>query len=735
LNSMDFLGLFFRGWPLKYHLMFRLILLITIIGTVLTSISFTMQYNEGKSSRYMMMNLISNNINDLLLDFIAEIEGEAEGYKDLLSKTPINNLEFRNQARIFITKNLKAHKYMDSFSIIDSKTGIMIRTIKNQEEKLLVAETISEGNQVFRSTLYENRGTPEQKIILTDSNESDPRHFDYYLKFKDNKKKGWFNSRGYSQNVLHGRPPILSYVVPLEDDLGELVGMLTLDFGVLQLQKYLMDITNKKMDQNYSFGGIPFVLERRNNDEIVVIGHPDPIYIETIPDPSIVSVSNKFLILAEKHPDQRIRAFTKIIEKEYKENRDPFNQNSTGINVGKADDNSLWLYSWTATYPGEKPDWIIGVCVNRELAFESVIRSLRLTIMVLGLLIIVSVFISIKNSRLMSKPLERIATDVIEIGKGNIVFTSGKNIIVKEMIDLNDGIEKMKSGLLSFRKYIPYKVVNQVLASRKTAEPFAEKKELTIFFSDLENFTTISESLEPDKLVQLIGDHLAMCTNIIQSLDGTVDKYIGDSVMAFWNAPEDCKNHELKACQAALACQEKMVLFNEKNKAEGLPYLKMRIGISTGTVFVGNIGSDDRLNYTAVGDTVNLASRLEGTNKTYKTWILISDNTAAEIRGQILTRPVDKVAVKGKAKAILIHEVLALGENETPELRKIIDLTVLGFEHYLAMRFKQAIDCYTQILGFNKGDHLALFYIERCKGFLVFPPPSDWDGIHISNSK
>ena len=732
---MDFLGLFFKGWPLKYQLMFRLILLITVIGTVLTSISFSMQYNEGKSSRFMMMNLISNNINDLLMDFLSEIEGEAEAYKDLLTKASINNPEVKNQARIFIANQLKSNKYMDGFSIIDSKTGHMVRTMKNPEEKLLVAETISEGNRVFRSTLYENQGTPEQKIILTGSNENDPRHFDFYLEFKDNKKKGWFNSRGYSQNVLHGYPPILSYVVPLKDDSGVLVGMLTLDFGVLQLQRYLMDITNKKMDRDYSFGGIPFVLERRNNKEIVVIGHPDPIYIETIPDPSIVSESNKFLILAEKHPDQRIRAFTKIIEKEYKENRDPFNQNSMGINVGKADDNSLWLYSWTATYPGQKPDWIIGVCVNRELAAASVIRSLRITLWVLGFLIIASVLISINNSRIMSKPLENMAKDVIEIGKGRIVFSSDSSLLVKEMIDLKDGIEKMKSGLLSFRKYIPYKVVNQVLASRKTAEPFAEKKELTIFFSDLENFTTISESLEPDKLVKLIGDHLAMCTNIIQSLDGTVDKYIGDSVMAFWNAPEDCKNHELKACQAALACQEQMVLFNERNKAEGLPYLKMRIGISTGTVFVGNIGSDDRLNYTAVGDTVNLASRLEGTNKTYKTWILISDNTAAEIRGQILTRPVDKVAVKGKAKAILINEVLALGENETPKLRKIIDLTMLGFDHYLAQRFQQAIDCYTQILDINKGDHLALFYIERCKGFLVFPPPSDWDGVHISNSK
>ena len=732
---MDFPRFMLKGWSLKYQLMVRLILLILIMGTVLTTVSFTMQYYEGKDSRFMMMNLISNNINDLLLDLLAEIETDAEVYKGLLNKNAIDNPDVRNQARVFIANNLKANKYMDGFSLIDSKTGYMVRTMKNREGKLLVAETIPDEKGFFHSTLYENRGMPEQKVIKTDSNKDDPRHFDFYKAFKDGKVNGWFNSRGYSQNVLHDYPPILSYVSALRDDSGAVFGLLTLDFGVLQLQKYLMDITNKKMDRDYSFGGIPFVLERRNNNEIVVIGHPDPTYIETIPDASIVSDSNRFLILAEKHPDQRIRAFTEVIEKEYKEKRDPFNENSTGINVGKADDGSLWLYSWTATYPGQKPDWIIGVCVNRNLAAASVIRSLRITLGVFAFLVLATAFVAIKQSRIMSKPLEKMSKDVVAIGKGKIIFSSDTTLLVKEMIDLKEGIEKMKSGLLSFRKFIPYKVVNQVLASRKTAEPFAEKKELTIFFSDLENFTTISESLEPDKLVKLIGDHLAMCTNSIQSLEGTVDKYIGDSVMAFWNAPEDCENHEIKACEAALACQEQMVLFNEKNRAEGLPHLKMRIGISTGTVFVGNIGSDDRLNYTAVGDTVNLASRLEGTNKNYKTGILISDKTRSGIDDKILTRPVDKVAVKGKANAILIHEVLAKKENETPELRSMIELSTLGFQHYLGQRFQQAMECYQQILGIKKDDQLALFYIDRCKGFLAFPPPCDWDGTHISMSK
>ncbi len=669
------------------------------------------------------------------MDLLSEFEANAEVYKRLLNKTPVENQGDKNQSRSFIENNLQANKYLDGFSIINHKTGQMIRTMKKPTGTLLVAETNPVENQGFRSTLYENRGTPEEKIIVQDSPETDPRLFDFYLAFKDNPKSGWFNSRSFSQKVLQSYFPILSYVIPLHDDSGTFSGLLTIDLGVLELQKYLMDISNKKMDRDYSYGGIPFVLERRDDGEIVVIGHPNPVYLNSIPDPSLVSSSNKYLILADKHPDIRIRAFIKIIEKEYKDKRDPFNQNSTGINIGKADDNSLWLYSWTATYPGQKPDWIIGVCVNRELAAASVIRSLQITLFVLAFLVIVTGFVAIKNSKAMSKPLERMAKDVIKIGEGHILFSSDSNIIVKEMIDLKEGIEKMKSGLLSFRKYIPYKVVNQVLKSRKTAEPFAEKKELTLFFSDLENFTTISESLEPDKLVKLIGDHLAMCTNIIQALDGTVDKYIGDSVMAFWNAPEDCENHELKACQAALACQEQMVLFNERNKAEGLPPLKMRIGISTGTVFVGNIGSDDRLNYTAVGDTVNLASRLEGTNKSYKTLILISDKTLVGIRGQILTRPVDKVAVKGKINAILIHEVLALGQDETPELRKIIDLTTLGFEHYQAQRFQQAMDCYHQILEHGKDDPLAWVYIGRCKAYLEFPPPSDWDGTYISNSK
>ncbi len=724
-----------KGWQLKYQLMLRLMLLILIMGTVLTFVSFTIQFVEGKESRFIMMNLISNNINDLLLDLLAEIEAEAEVLKELLNKTSIENPESRNQARAFITNILKSNKYIDGFSITSNKTGHMIRTLKNLKGTFLVAETIPDENQIFTSNLYENKGTAEQKILATTANKEDPRTFDFYKEFKGSGKKGWFNARGYAQIVTKEYFPVLSYVVPLQDDSGALIGIMTLDLGLLQLQKYLLNITTKKMDRDYSYGGIPFVLERRNNSEIVVIGHPDPVYLESIPDPSIVSSSNKFLILADKHPDKRIRAFTKVIDKEYKVKRDPFNQNSTGINIAATEDNHKWIYSWTATYPGQKPDWIIGVCVDRELAVAPVVWNIQITIFVCISFIILSGFIALKQSRILTKPLERMAKDVTAIAKGNIVFSTDNNFVVKEMIDLNDGIEKMKSGLLSFRKFIPYKVVNKVLASRKTAEPFAEKKELTIFFSDLENFTTISESLEPDKLVKLIGDHLAMCTNIIQSLEGTVDKYIGDSVMAFWNAPEDCANHELKACEAALACQEQMVLFNEKTSAEGLPYLKMRIGISTGTVFVGNIGSEDRLNYTAVGDTVNLASRLEGTNKTYKTWILISDKTHTGLQGQILTRPVDKVAVKGKAKAILIHEVLGKKENEMPELRKIIELATLGFEHYLAQRFQQAMDCYQQMLGIKKDDHLASFYIDRCKGFLMFPPPSDWDGTFISQSK
>ena len=725
-----------EGSSLKTLLIFRVVLAVLTIGVTLTLFSLGVSLWQTRDLMQSMLKMNADSIKEKVGFMMQGVEVDAQMYASLFQKTFSNDEAQKKDLLIFIMENLKSNKDYDGFAYFDAKTGMVLRIIKDKDQNLLVVEVKPKGNGLFTTSVYKEFLTNKQEEIDNDPNQTDPRTFSFFLKMKETNKSSWINSRQVkSIKYLEKSNPFLSFSVPLNDSQGEFMGLVSLDVGIIQLEELLGEITNQKSNFSELYEGVPFVMEKSIKDELLVIGYPHKHDEEEFPRSIGKNDYSGYLFLADEHPDLRIQTFAKLFQNQKNAGNDIFHHEVTSVQAFADTNGETWVYSWSEIKPGEKPDWVVGVCVKRKAMSAGGIIMGRMVFMSLIIMIIIMIPMGIKYGKSIGEPLEKIAADVVKIGKGDISFSVGSKSSYREIIQLTEGIEKMKSGLLSFRKYIPYKVVNRVLASRKTAEPFAEKKELTIFFSDLENFTTISESLEPDKLVKLIGDHLAMCTNIIQSLDGTVDKYIGDSVMAFWNAPEDCENHELKACQAALACQEQMVLFNERNKAEGLPLLKMRIGIGTGTVFVGNIGSEDRLNYTAVGDTVNLASRLEGTNKTYKTWILISDKTAAGIRGQILTRPVDKVAVKGKANAILIHEVLALGENETPELRKIIDLTVLGFEHYLAMRFQQAIDCYTQILDINKGDHLTLFYIERCKGFLVFPPPSDWDGTYISHSK
>ncbi|MEN9672819.1 MAG: hypothetical protein RL553_1084 [Planctomycetota bacterium] len=725
-----------EGTSLKTVLIFRIVLAVFTIGITLTLFSLGVTLWQTRALMQSMLKTNADSIKEKVEFIMHGVEVDAKMYASLFQKLFNTGGDQKKDLLLFVMENLKSNKDYDGFAYFDAKTGEMFRMIKDKDQNLLFVEVKSKGNGLYTTSVYKEFLTTKQEEIDNDPNQIDPRTFSFFSEMTNNNKARWVHSRkAKSIKYFENAAPFLSYALPLNDSQGELVGLISLDVGVIQLEELLGEITNQRSNFSELYDGVPFIIEKTNDDQLLVIGYPHKHDEEEFPRSLGKNDYSEYLFLADEHPDLRIQTFAKLFQNQKNAGNDIFNQEFTSLEAFADTNGETWVYSWSEIKPGQKPDWVVGVCVKRKAMSAGGIIMGRMVFMSLIVMIMIMIPIGIRSGKSIGDPLEKMAADVVKIGRGDISFSDNPKSRYTEIIQLTEGIEKMKSGLLSFRKYIPYKVVNQVLVSRKTAEPFAEKKELTIFFSDLENFTTISESLEPDKLVKLIGDHLAMCTNIIQALDGTVDKYIGDSVMAFWNAPEDCENHELKACQAALACQEQMVLFNETKKAEGLPHLKMRIGISTGTVFVGNIGSDDRLNYTVVGDTVNLASRLEGTNKTYKTWILISDKTQIRIREQILTRPVDKVAVKGKANAILIHEVLCKKENETPELRKIIDLTTLGFDHYLAMRFQQAIDCFSQILGFNKGDHLALFYIERCKGFLVFPPSSNWDGTYISHSK
>ena len=221
----------------------------------------------------------------------------------------------------------------------------------------------------------------------------------------------------------------------------------------------------------------------------------------------------------------------------------------------------------------------------------------------------------------------------------------------------------MKAGLRSFQKYVPADLVRALLASGAEARLGGERKVLTVLFSDIAGFTGLAEKLDPEKLVDILAEYLEVMSQEIAETGGTVDKYIGDAIMAFWGAPRELPDHSVAACVAAMRMQERLLELREHAEQAGAPPLHMRTGIHSGELIVGNIGSESRLSYTAMGDTVNLSSRLEGLNSFYGTAVLISEATFKAAEQEIVARPLERVSVKGRSKGTLVYELLGLRDG------------------------------------------------------------------------
>jgi adenylate cyclase len=275
--------------------------------------------------------------------------------------------------------------------------------------------------------------------------------------------------------------------------------------------------------------------------------------------------------------------------------------------------------------------------------------------------------------------------------------------------------------------YVSPQVVDQMIAHPEQLVLGGQKREVTLMFTDLAGFTTISEQLTPEQVSHLLNRHLTEMTRIVIAHGGTVDKFIGDAIMAFWGAPFDDQAQAQHACEAALEMQQAQTKLREELKAEGFPPVFMRIGVHTGNAVVGNMGSDERFDYTAVGDPVNLASRLEGANKEYGTDILVSETTAAKLNGAVPLRAVDLVKVKGKLDAVAVFTPDNDGEIE--------HLTAKGVSAYRAQRWDESESFWRALLQRRPADSVAELYLRRIASYRAAPPPADWDGATALDSK
>lgn len=278
----------------------------------------------------------------------------------------------------------------------------------------------------------------------------------------------------------------------------------------------------------------------------------------------------------------------------------------------------------------------------------------------------------------------------------------------------------------AFSKYVSTHILDELLESPEKLSLGGQRKPVTILFTDIAGFTSISEQLEVEQVAALLQDHLTRVSKIIVQHGGTLDKYIGDAIMAFWGAPIDDPNQADNALRAAIAMQKECELMRKELAAKHLPEISMRIGIHSGEAVVGNMGSDFLFDYTCIGDSVNLAARLEGINKYYGTDIIVSDDTRQLLTEDSNLQLADRVVVKGKSKAISIFTVTDSDLYESSNH---------SFALYADKKWNEAMDAYEALLIKDSGNAVAKHYLEQIRHFMDHDPGEDWDGINVYDSK
>ncbi|MDR0695596.1 MAG: hypothetical protein LBF56_02385 [Holosporales bacterium] len=336
-------------------------------------------------------------------------------------------------------------------------------------------------------------------------------------------------------------------------------------------------------------------------------------------------------------------------------------------------------------------------------------------------------------SKQISGPIASLCTSAKAIGEldwDNCPPFQRSNIM--EIRRLSEAMASLKLSISVFAKYAPKDFVRKLL--KHGIEPVlgGRAQEITILFSDIEAFSTISENLPAEYLILHLSEYFEALTHKIVEHNGTIDKYIGDSIMAIWGAPNHDDNHAINACYAALDCQAVVLDLHEKWQTLGKPSLPTRVGIHCGTAVVGNIGISDRMNFTAIGDAVNIAARLEGVNKIYSTKVLVSENVEFLARKKVLFRVIDKVAVKGRTGGVIAFEPLcAIGSADENMYYEYIGLSSKSkdaFELYQNQEFKDALRLYEEIkTNFPDRATAIIPLINKCREFTK-KPPEDWDG-------
>lgn len=367
-----------------------------------------------------------------------------------------------------------------------------------------------------------------------------------------------------------------------------------------------------------------------------------------------------------------------------------------------------------------------------EIAQQIVVISL-----IAALAMGIALLLAYLAARSATKPLIEMQKAAGLIANGN--FEQQVAVRTKDEIgELGQAINDMIAGLKerefvkkTFKRYVAASVVDEILRDHTKAELGGERREVTVFFSDLSGFTSLSETMQPDVLVSMLNQYLHAMTDAILTVEGTIDKYIGDAIVAFWGAPVAKGEDAVRACKAALMNFQKLHELWIDWEKRGLPRLNMRIGIHTGPVVVGNIGTEAFQSYTTIGDTTNTASRLEGVNKFYGTRILIGESTRRDAGDAIVAREIDLIAVKGKSEVVRVYELVGMAGEVDQATLDALHCFEQALALYRSRDWEGAMKMFQHVIELRSEDGASRVFIDRINRYRTTPPAEGWDGSFV----
>ena len=513
-------------------------------------------------------------------------------------------------------------------------------------------------------------------------------------------------------------------VKSLFDKNGNLAAVIGMQIGNFMISDYLASLLDDVHTQNLK----GFIFEKRKDGSAVLIAH-------SLRDKTFPRDEKENLILISKPEEMKdpvISSLIKNLPEEFIGIPDLPNHKIFTFN----DHGTGYMGSAATLVPGQMPWWILCLYVPENILYAKSYEQFQITMLITFFIMLIGTIITIFFAGRAAKNLENLALCATKIG--NLDFDYKIKIdtaYVKEVQNLSKSMSRMQVGLQSFTKYLPKEMLKSLFDAGVVAKPGGKEKEVSIFFADIANFTHYSEILSPNDLVLQLNEYLGCFSSVINSNQGTVDKYIGDAVMAYWNAPKNCEDHAFKSCKAAIQGLHNLSFLQKEWARLNKPIFVARIGINTGNVVLGNIGTEEHLSYTVMGDNVNLASRLEGLNKTYATSIIISESTLKACGDKLVTRPVDLVAVKGKEKKILVHELLGLTDETSSKIVDFCNDFKVAFAAYLNKDWKTGVQLFAKIAEQHPNDQLTKIHLDRCKDFVINPPDPSWDGGQAMNQK